>query len=69
MGPDPPPPSSSTRGKAGKNHLNEEIAPLLPIGIGERVSKTISNLEQAALLRRCKLPLYTCGTTVNRGAL
>ncbi len=41
------PPSS------GKNHLNEEITPLLPTGIGERFSQTISNLGHAALLRRC----------------
>ncbi len=38
-------PPSSTRGKAGRNHLNEEITPLPPTGIGER------------LLRRCELPL------------
>ncbi len=40
-----------------KNHLNEEINPLLPTGIGERYSQTMSNLEQAALLRRFELPL------------
>ncbi len=46
------------RGKSGRNHLNEEeITPLLPNGIGERYSQTISNLGQAALLRRCELPL------------
>ncbi len=40
--PTPPP---STLGKAGRNHLNEEIiTPLLPTGIGERFSQTISNL-------------------------
>jgi hypothetical protein len=27
--------------KAGKNHLNEEITPILPTGIGERFSQTI----------------------------
>ena len=27
--------------KAGRNHLNEEITPLLPTGIGERYSQTI----------------------------
>jgi hypothetical protein len=37
--------------KAGKNHLNKEITPLLPAGIGEQYSKTISNLGHAALLR------------------
>jgi hypothetical protein len=43
---------------AGQNHLNEEITfPLPPTGIGERSSKTNSNLGQAALLRRCELPL------------
>jgi hypothetical protein len=36
---------------------NEEITPLLPPGIGERYSKTISNLGHAALLRRCGLRL------------
>jgi hypothetical protein len=34
---DPHPPSS-TRGKTGKNHLNEENTPLLPTGIDERFS-------------------------------
>ncbi len=51
-----PPPPSSTRGKAGRNKLNEEITSLLPTGIGERFSPTISNLGHAALLRRCELP-------------
>ncbi len=27
--------------KAGSNHFNEEITPLLPTGIGERSSQTI----------------------------
>jgi hypothetical protein len=31
--------------------------PLLPTGIGERLSLTISNLGHAALLRRCEFPL------------
>jgi hypothetical protein len=31
-------PPSSTRGKAGRNHLNEEINPLLPTRIGERIA-------------------------------
>ncbi len=35
----------------------KSILPLLPIGISERYSQTISNLCQAALLRRCELPL------------
>ncbi len=39
--------------KAGRNHLNKEITPLLSTGIGERYSQTISNLGHAALLRRC----------------
>jgi hypothetical protein len=42
---------------AGKNHLKEEITTLLPTGIGERYSQTKPNLGQAALLRRCELPL------------
>ncbi len=50
-------PPSTTRGKAGRNHLYEDITPLLPTGIGERYSQTISNLGHAALLRRCELPL------------
>jgi hypothetical protein len=43
-------PAPSTRGQAGRNHLKDEIAPLLPTGIGERFSQTISNLG-------CELPL------------
>ena len=39
--------------KAGRNHLNEQNTPLLPNGIGEQDSQTISNLSQAALLHRC----------------
>ncbi len=39
--------------KAGRNHLNEDITPLLPTGIGERYSQTISTLGLAA--RRCEL--------------
>ncbi len=50
-------PPSSTRGKAGKNHLTEEITPLLPTGIGEPFRQNISNLGHAAL--RCELPLLT----------
>ncbi len=42
---------SSTVAKAGRNHLNEEITPLLATGIGERYSQTILNLGHAALLR------------------
>ncbi len=53
----PNPTPSSTREKAGRNHLNEEITPLLPTGIGERFSQTITNLGHAALLLRCELPL------------
>jgi hypothetical protein len=53
-GAEPPLPLSAA--KAGRNHLNENI-PLLPAGIGERYSQTISKLCQAALLRRCELPL------------
>ncbi len=44
----PPPPLRVA--KAGRNHLNEEITPLLPTGIGERYSQTISNLGHVALL-------------------
>jgi hypothetical protein len=42
--------------KEGRNHLKEEITPLLPTGIGDRYSQTISNLGNAALLRRCEVP-------------
>jgi hypothetical protein len=42
---------------SGKNHLYDEITPLLPTGKGERCNQTISNLGHAALLRRCELPL------------
>jgi hypothetical protein len=52
-----PPPVPVRVAKTGKNHLNEEITPLLPTGIGERYSQTISNWGHAALLRRCVLPL------------
>jgi hypothetical protein len=51
----PPPPSMCSEDR--KNHLNEEITPLLPTGIGERFRQTISNLEHDALLRRYELPL------------
>jgi hypothetical protein len=52
-----PPPFPLRVAKAGKNHLNAETPPLLPIVIGERYSQTISNLGHAALLRRFELPL------------
>jgi hypothetical protein len=44
-----PLPSVSTVAKTGRNHLNEEITPLLPTGTGERYSQTILNLGHAAL--------------------
>jgi hypothetical protein len=44
---------------AGENRLNEEIATLLPTGIGERYCQAISDLGLAAHLRRCELPLKT----------
>ncbi len=49
QGADPPPPLHPAT--AGKNHLNEEITPLLPTGIGERYCQTILNSGHAALLR------------------
>jgi hypothetical protein len=55
------PPHLPPRRKAGRNHMNEEITPLLPTGLTEQYSKTISNLGHAALLRRCELPLWTIG--------
>jgi hypothetical protein len=51
--PTPPPPPSTTLAKTSRNHLNDEITRLLPTGICERYSQTISNLGHAALLRRC----------------
>ncbi len=41
--------------KAGKNHFNKEIAPLLPIGIGERCGQTISNFWTCSALA----PMWT----------
>ncbi len=52
-----PSPLSLRVAKVGRNHLNEEIVPFLLNGIGEGYSQTISNLEHAALWRRCELPL------------
>jgi hypothetical protein len=50
QGADPLPPPRRVA-KAGRNYLNEEIiTPLLPTGIGEQYSQTISNLGHAALL-------------------
>ncbi len=63
------PPSPLRVAKTGKNHLNEEITPLFPTGIGERFSQTISNLGHAALLRRCKLPPINESAELTRGAL
>jgi hypothetical protein len=53
QGADPFPPSL-LYARANRNNLNEEI---LPTGIGERYSQTISNLGHAALLGRSELPL------------
>ncbi len=64
-----PLPPSSTVAKAGRNYLNEEITPLLPTGIGERHSQTISNLGPAALLHRCELLLLNESAEVTREAL
>ncbi len=47
--------------KTGKNNLNEEDTPLLPTGIGERFSQPVSNLGNAALLRRCESAELTRG--------
>jgi hypothetical protein len=67
-----PPPLSPCVANAVKNHLNEEITPLLPTGIGGQYSysQTISNLGHAALLRRCELPeLPPINAELIRGAL
>ncbi len=57
QGADSLPPHPLRVAKTDKNHLNEEITPLLPTGIGKRFSQTISNLGHATLLRRCELTL------------
>jgi hypothetical protein len=62
-------PPSSTLGKAGRNHLNKEITPLHPTGIGERFSQTISNLGLAALLGRCELPPINESAELTQGSL
>jgi hypothetical protein len=46
-----PPPPSLREAKARRNHLNEVSSSLIPTGIGERYSQTLSNLGHAALLR------------------
>jgi hypothetical protein len=48
-GADPFTPPTSMPGVVDKNHLNREITPLLPTGIGDRCSQTKSNIGQAAL--------------------
>jgi hypothetical protein len=53
----PPPPPSGTKSGSSSYPFNEQNIPLLPTGVGERYSQTKSNLCQAALLRRCELPL------------
>jgi hypothetical protein len=50
-------PTSPPPLRVGRNHLKEEIIHLLPTGIAEIYTQTISNLGHAALLRRYKLPL------------
>ncbi len=50
-------PTSQRVAKTDKNHLKEEITPLIPTGIDEQYCQTMSNLGHAALLRRCELPL------------
>jgi hypothetical protein len=52
------PPLSSHVAKANRNNLNEEITPFLGEWYNQTVSQTTSKLGQAALLRRCELPLY-----------
>jgi hypothetical protein len=54
--------------KAGSNHLNKEITPLLPTRIGEQYSQTISNLGQAALFHQCEFP-YKRNAELTQGAL
>ncbi len=49
----PTPPLPLRVAKAGRNHLNEEITPLLPTGIGQQYSLAISNLGHATPLRGC----------------
>jgi hypothetical protein len=51
-----PDPGSGSATLQVRNHLNEEINPLLPTGIGKRFSQTISNIAHTALLRRVNSP-------------
>jgi hypothetical protein len=51
-----PPPSKRSERQLYKSFERVKY-PLLPTGIGERYSQTISNFCQAALLRRFELPL------------
>ncbi len=51
-----PPPFPLSVAETGRNNLNEDITPLLPTGVGERCSQTISNLGHATLLRRFDSP-------------
>ncbi len=44
-----PPPTPRHVATAGKYHLNEEITPIIPTGIGERYCQTISNLGHAPM--------------------
>ncbi len=46
----PTPPPSTTRAKTSRNNLNDEIIRLLPTGIGERYSQTISNLANKRIV-------------------
>jgi hypothetical protein len=68
QGADPHLPPTSTRGKAGRNHLTVEITPLLPSGISERFRQTLSNLGHAAHLRRCELPVMNESAELTQGA-
>ncbi len=52
--------------KTDKNHLDKEMTPLLPTGIGETFSRTISNLGHAALLPMLTPPINDMvNTSVN----
>ena len=64
-------PPSSTYRKAGRNHLNKEITPLLSPPHWDRraIQSNYINLGHAALLRRCELPPIKEIAELTQGAL
>jgi hypothetical protein len=62
-----PTPLPPREGRQVQILFNKEITPLLPTGIGERFSQTISNLGHAALLRQSELPPINESTELTQG--